>query len=244
MGASGSWEYVGPWNIGDDVTGHGESGTLADAVSPASNPKLIFTGGQNNGASSGVLKSVDGGEHWTYSSKGMYETKVMSLGLADATGDHVYVGCAGVVYESVDQGDSWTEVNGSRQWGTCHTFKNGTINGEAYVLAGCDAGIANVPAKAKGGSFPGAWSLIPTGVGRAYLSVSDSLLSTSVLGSCAGGFVNLGTIVNTTYANWTSNHAAARTLESSLGLIISYARGLMLHRHPESPLHDDRLQPE
>ena len=39
----------------------GEAGTLADAVSPAANPSLIYAGGQNNGASSGVLKSTDMG---------------------------------------------------------------------------------------------------------------------------------------------------------------------------------------
>ena len=38
---------------------------MADAVSPASNPLLMFAGGQNNGASSGVVKSLDGGKHCT-----------------------------------------------------------------------------------------------------------------------------------------------------------------------------------
>eukprot|EP01051_Picozoa_sp_SAG22_P028602 SAG22_NODE_10174_length_549_cov_0.993333_1_plen_66_part_10 len=51
--ASGSsWERVGPRNIFDDKDGRGQSGTLATAASPAENPSLIYTGGQNNGASS------------------------------------------------------------------------------------------------------------------------------------------------------------------------------------------------
>ena len=36
----------------------GEAGTLASAASPAANPDLIYAGGQNNGASSGVLKTI------------------------------------------------------------------------------------------------------------------------------------------------------------------------------------------
>ena len=46
------WEKLGPRNIGDAVNGQGYAGTLADAASPLSNPKLIYTGGHNNGAAS------------------------------------------------------------------------------------------------------------------------------------------------------------------------------------------------
>ena len=72
---------VGPWGIGDSIDGKGEAGTLADAVSPAGNPKIIYTGGRNNGASSGLLKSVDGGNHWVVKSKGMFDTRIVSLGM-------------------------------------------------------------------------------------------------------------------------------------------------------------------
>ena len=44
-----------------DKTNKGESGTLADAASPLSNPKIIYTGGANNGAASGILRSTDMG---------------------------------------------------------------------------------------------------------------------------------------------------------------------------------------
>ena len=37
------WEKLGPHNIGDAVNGQGYAGTLADAASPLSNPKLIYT---------------------------------------------------------------------------------------------------------------------------------------------------------------------------------------------------------
>ena len=42
-GTTGDWTKVGPWGIGDDVEASGEAGTLADAVSPASNPRVIYT---------------------------------------------------------------------------------------------------------------------------------------------------------------------------------------------------------
>ena len=61
-GTTGSWKKIGPHGIGDDVKGSGEAGTLADSVSPSSNPNLIYAGGRNNGASSGVLKSTDMGK--------------------------------------------------------------------------------------------------------------------------------------------------------------------------------------
>ena len=58
---------------------NGEAGTLATAASPAGNPKLIYAGGKNNGASSGVLKSTDGGRHWVKASSGLLDTRVHAL---------------------------------------------------------------------------------------------------------------------------------------------------------------------
>ena len=74
-GPVGDWTKVGPWGIGDDIEGKGEAGTLADAVSPAGNPKVIYAGGRNNGASSGVLKTVDGGDHWVMKSNGIFDVR-------------------------------------------------------------------------------------------------------------------------------------------------------------------------
>ena len=59
--ASTPWTRVGPWNIFDDKDIRGEAGTLATAASPQDKPDTIYAGGQNNGVSSGVLKTVDGG---------------------------------------------------------------------------------------------------------------------------------------------------------------------------------------
>lgn len=141
---TGDWTKIGPWGIGDDVEGKGEAGTLADAVSPWGNPSIIYTGGRNNGASSGVLKSVDGGHHWVIKSKGLFDTRIVALGIVDMDkGDHVYVSTPGRVYETTDGAEMWAPVNSTVPLGTCYTFKNGTIGGEKYILASCDCGIAN-----------------------------------------------------------------------------------------------------
>ena len=56
-----SWENIGPKNIGDDIYGRGEAGTIDAAVSVIGNPNLMYMGGTNNAASPGVLKSTDYG---------------------------------------------------------------------------------------------------------------------------------------------------------------------------------------
>ena len=40
---------------------------------------LIYAGGHNNGASSGIIKSVDGGAHWTRNSNGMWDTRIYGV---------------------------------------------------------------------------------------------------------------------------------------------------------------------
>lgn len=211
--SSTPWARVGPLNIGDDVHNRGEAGTLADAVSPASNPLLMFAGGTNNGASSGVLKTVNGGMHWTLASNGIWDTAIDALHIADDKGDHLYCAVPGAIYESRDAAVSWTLVANSSRFGKCNSFSNGKIHGEPYVLAGCEAGVANVPARGSG-----QWNLIPTPPGHAafrsaYMSSSDSngTLANSVIGGCIwingiqGGRLHLGKIINTTAAEWEFN---------------------------------------
>ena len=90
---SAAWEHIGPRALGDAIIGDasiglygGEAGTLEDAASPVSNPNIIYTGGCNNGAASGVLKSVDMGKTWIRSSNGkccsteVRSTRVRSTG--------------------------------------------------------------------------------------------------------------------------------------------------------------------
>ena len=55
---------MGPSNIGDSITPDGgEAGTVQPVVAAAANPDVIYTGGNNNAASSGVLKSIDFGSN-------------------------------------------------------------------------------------------------------------------------------------------------------------------------------------
>ena len=147
-------------------------------------------GGRNNGASSGVLKSTDGGSHWKIASTGIFDTRIVSLGIVDKNGDHVFAGTPGKIYETTDGAANWKLLNftggeiGTNP-GTCYTFKNGTIGGEAHIIASCDCGIASIP------TAGGEWSCAgPGGWGRAgYLTLSDAdgkgaLMKNSVLGGC------------------------------------------------------------
>lgn len=81
------WKNIGPWNIGDDVNGNGEAGTIAVAVSPISNPDLIYMGGNNNAASSGVLKTRNRGRHWSKMNVGLLDTRIHGLFIVDDAGE-------------------------------------------------------------------------------------------------------------------------------------------------------------
>ena len=102
QGAAGAWEHVGPHNIFDAYNENGtgplpmgEAGTLASAASPKANPDLIYAGGQNNGVSSGVLKTIDGGIHWTRESKGLWgEQRVRLCSAFPAPNPCLYPLCA------------------------------------------------------------------------------------------------------------------------------------------------------
>lgn len=100
-------------------------------------PNVIYTGGQNNGASSGVLKSIDGGKHWVVASTGLFDTRIKSLGIVDSGAgnniDHVLVGVPGAIYEKTNGAQTWAVVNDTKRFGTCYSFKNGTINNEPCV---------------------------------------------------------------------------------------------------------------
>ena len=204
--AGSAWERVGPRNIFDDEHGRGEAGTLATAASPAENPSLIYAGGQNNGASSGVMKTVDMGMTWVQASNGLFDTRVSGLFVypsapgteAAAAGQHVLCGGASGVYESVDGAASWTLVKGSGAFGQVHTFRLGTIGGEKYVLASTSQGIINAPLKG------GAWSTIksPHGNWQSPLSVAADGPNTMACG-CLSGHVVLAAITSPTAATFT-----------------------------------------
>lgn len=136
--ASGTpWEHVGPWNIFDDKDNKGEAGTLNSAASPKANPNLIYTGGNNNGGSSGILKSVDGGIHWTRNSRGIWDTHIWGVFIhpSDPMGSHVIAGTSSGIYESKDAAATWKLFNETAGWGVVWGFKEASIGGEQYIVA-------------------------------------------------------------------------------------------------------------
>ena len=156
------WEHVGPWNIFDDKDNKGEAGTLAAAASPKANPNIIYTGGHNNGVSSGVLKSVDGGVHWTRNSTGIWDTHIWGVFIhpSDPQGNHVLVGTGSGIFESKDGAASWQFVNETEGFGAVVSFAEVTIGGKQYIAANHGNFISSVPvsgglwqtAKAPGGT--------------------------------------------------------------------------------------------
>ena len=206
------WEHVGPRNIFDDVENRGEAGTLADAASPKLHPNIIYTGGKNNGASSGVLKTVDGGKTWVPSSSGLLDTRVSALFVHpdDSSGNHVLVGTAdSQIWESSDGAATWHFLKETQGYGAIYTFRVGQIQGQEYVLVATGAGIANVPVDG------GNWSLIPgPGQHNAFSSVlsvsaphepeSDTGASSgsSTVCGCIGGHVVTGVLTGPTEAQW------------------------------------------
>ena len=130
------WEHVGPWNIFDDKDNKGEAGTLAAAASPKANPNIIYAGGHNNGVSSGILKSVDGGSHWTKNSSGIWDTRINGVFIhpSDPTGNHVLVGTGTGIYETKDGAASWELMNGTEEFGAI-SFAETTIGGKQYISA-------------------------------------------------------------------------------------------------------------
>ena len=197
--AAAPWLKIGPHNIGDDVRGQGYAGTLADAVSPLSNPDLIYTGGHNNGAASGVLKSTDRGKTWIPCSNGLWDTVVASLIIVDEAGDHVLAGTPTGIYETRDGASLWRLMPGSAGIGWARSMKNGTVNGEPHVLAGVDSGIATWN-RTSGGN----WSVIKAPQGTSvtrFITVAD-VLPSSVVGVCLAGWSYLIAISGSTSATW------------------------------------------
>lgn len=198
MGAP--WENLGPRNIADDIHGQGYAGTIADAASPASNPALIYAGGHNNGASSGVLKSTDFGKTWVPACNGLWDTRIASLLILDATGDRILAGSPTGIYESLDGAASWSLIPETVGLGWARTLKNGRINGEPHVIAGVDSGLATVPIT---GSRP--WTVIKVprhGLELTrFITVADDAPSSAV-GVCLGGVAFIVSITGPTGAEW------------------------------------------
>ena len=122
--------------------GMGESGTLASAASPKANPSVIYAGGQNNGVSSGVVKTVDGGIHWKRMSKGLWDTRVLGVWVHpdDKMGGHVLCGTHSGIYESKDGAETWQLANETASIGGVMSFRQAVIAGKPYIVANGGSG--------------------------------------------------------------------------------------------------------
>ena len=176
----------------------------------------MYMGGNNNAASSGVLKSLDGGMHWTKVSAGITDTRLLGLFIVDDAADHVLAGTPSGVFETLNGGTSWAYAPQTSHWGVASGFTNGTINGKPYILVGNEAGIGNVPLTPGVSVVNASWSLIPPPPGHAAFRTNKITssevrngkpLANSVVGGCiwpdhSHGVFHIATIVNTTYADW------------------------------------------
>eukprot|EP00908_Phaeocystis_cordata_P020842 Transcript_32505.p1 GENE.Transcript_32505~~Transcript_32505.p1 ORF type:complete len:875 (-),score=384.70 Transcript_32505:50-2674(-) len=188
LGAGGPWDRIGPWNIFDDkrTPPQGEAGTLANAASPRSKPHIIYAGGQNNGVSSGIIKTVDGGVHWTRNSKGLWDTRISGVWIHPDDDDYIFAGTHSGVYESTDGAASWALREETAGWGDVMSFREGVIQGQPYILANSQNGILTLPRAG------GTWQRIATpkngGIAsNAHLSVAVHDGTTEVL-TCIGGW--------------------------------------------------------
>ena len=102
----------------------------------------LVRSGNNNAASSGVLKSVDRGRHWSKVNEGLFDTRIQGLFMLDDAGEHVLVGTPSGVFETVDGAASWAHVQQTSSWGVANSFRNGTINGRAFIFVGANGARA------------------------------------------------------------------------------------------------------
>jgi len=212
--AGGPWNRRGPSNLFDDANGKGESGTLANAASPKANPNLIYAGGHNNGASSGILKSTDAGFTWSRNSNGLWDTRIFGVWVHpdDPQGGHVLAGTGTGIYESNDGAASWQLVKETVSFGTVMSFREGTIKGKQYILANTQNGIATVLLSG------GQWQVnkAPGGIAQnAYIStVTNTAGETEVLtciGGWGGGALYYGSFDSPTKMKWEGPLAVNKT---------------------------------
>ena len=204
--AGAPWDRIGPWNIFNAKDPFlGEAGTLATAASPAANPDIIYAGGQNNGVSSGVIKSTNGGRHWQRKSKGLWDTRISGVWVHPDSpmGSHVFAGTYSGIYESLDAAESWTLCNETRGWGDVISFRAGVIQGKDYILAnGASGYIFTKPMEG------GTWQKIkaPGGIANNHhlsVVITDGLTEVvTCIGGWGGGTLYYGSVNTPTDITW------------------------------------------
>ena len=245
LGASAEWEHLGPRNIFNDAAERGESGTLADAASPAANPRLIYTGGSNNGAASGILKSTDGGTTWLRKSKGLFDTRISAVLISpdDPKGGHVYAGTFTTgIFESTDGAETWQPVPATATLGHIRGLSAGVIGGVKHIIAAGAPGIASTPVAAN--TSDAQWTVAPyppprdpeftNKAGNRFTAAIDPSTGSTVLGSCVRVAKTDAAFSGEAFLGTFSSSAASIEWKRPGGRNISCAT---LGLHPTNPEH-------
>jgi len=208
-----AWDRVGPHNIfnaysagGKGNLPMGEGGTIAGASSLEAQPNIIYAGGQNNGVSSGIIKTVDGGQHWVRKSSGIWDTRILGVWIHpdDSSAQHVFVGTHSGIYETTDGADTWKLREETATWGSVMSFAEGVIGGQPYIIANGNGFLATMT---RGG---GAWQRIQAPgpiASNAHISVVVNPNQKSEVLTCIGGWgggkLYYASLDSPTNATWT-----------------------------------------
>jgi hypothetical protein len=142
MQSTGFWERIGPSNFFDEVSGNGPSGTCAEAVADPNQPLTLYVGGQNNSATTGVRKSIDGGKHWLAAVQGLTDRSIRALRLDPADPRVLYGGTPSGVFRSADAAASWAFESTTSGYGEVRRLVATTVSGAATLVAATARGIA------------------------------------------------------------------------------------------------------
>ena len=140
-----NWVELGPFSVWNIKDGRGSTGTVADAASPPGHPEIIYLGGQNNAAASGVMKTTDGGKTWQSVNNGVTDTRIWSVIVDPSDGNHVMVGTPSGVFESSDAGGSWALRSETSSWAGPRQFLVATIAGKQHIIGSAQEGIIYRP---------------------------------------------------------------------------------------------------
>jgi hypothetical protein len=202
------WERIGPWNFFNAADGNGPSGTCAEAVADPAQPTTMYVGGQNNSATTGVRKSVDGGKHWTTVVNGLTDHSIRALRLDPAAATTLYAGTPSGVFKTADGAATWSFESSTLAYGEVRRLVATSIAGTATLVAATARGLAYR-------SFAGGdWSMSAAPAGGVYdLAVASAPPSgsTSVFAALDNGKVYKVTLASSG-VTWAATALVANTL--------------------------------
>jgi photosystem II stability/assembly factor-like uncharacterized protein len=137
--------------VGEGLPGYeeeGRVGVLTLEIHPT-DPSIIYAGtGGFVGQGHGVYKSVDGGQTWMPSNRGMLDYRITALAIDPADPQVIYAGGdSGDLFKSTDGGDSWTRLSDAlkvQEYSvprTIHTISIDHQNPNRVFLLGDNSGL-------------------------------------------------------------------------------------------------------